>query len=109
MAVKPNDSDKRPGDCSYGPSINLVNVNIMRGKVGEQILLLRRLGPRGGTAACLGMTAGSLKHGVLSCGPTLVQARTMCRTWWYERSVSTPKNLYEAQYRLRRARQQKQH
>jgi hypothetical protein len=33
-AVEPNDSDAKPGACSFGPAINLVGVNIIPSKVG---------------------------------------------------------------------------
>ncbi|EFN59950.1 hypothetical protein CHLNCDRAFT_133034 [Chlorella variabilis] len=60
-AVTPNASNTaKPGDCSYGPVINIVNVNLI---------------------------------------PAM--ARKICRTWLYERYVSSPANLYEAQYERR--------
>jgi hypothetical protein len=33
-----------------------------------------------------------------------MQARKICRTWLYERSVSAPANLYDAQYARRMRR-----
>ncbi|KAI3429363.1 hypothetical protein D9Q98_005458 [Chlorella vulgaris] len=62
-AVEPNDSDAKPGACSFGPAINLVGVNIIPSKVSS-----------------------------------------MCRTWHYERAVSSPANLYKAQLKRRKAR-----
>lgn len=116
----PNDSDAGPGACSFGPRINLVNVNLDEAEVREcapaapagcctsQAAMpttrakLLKLQP-----ACsrrLEMPAGMLRMACTVCLPSVcLQVALMCPTWHYDpyNPQFQPANLYEAQYERR--------